>query len=112
MRWIIEGAEKVSKTDHKVEDTKCVKDAVAAYRDDNDWLGHFLTDCCDVGKDLEEKSGEFYQQYRAYCILNGEYIRSTTDFYAAIEQAGFFRHKTNKGSFVHGVKLKTGNDFI
>ena len=112
MKWIIEGAEKVSKTDHKVEDPKCVKDAVAAYRDDNDWLGHFLTDCCDVGKDLEEKSGEFYQQYRAYCIQNGEYIRSTTDFYAAIEQAGFFRHKTNKGSFVHGVKLKTGNDFI
>ena len=67
MKWIIEGAEKVSKTDHKVEDPKCVKDAVAAYRDDNDWLGHFLTDCCDVGKDLEEKSGEFYQQYRAYC---------------------------------------------
>ena len=112
MKWIIEGAEKVSKTDHKVEDPKCVTDAVAAYRDDNDWLGHFLTDCCDVGKDLEEKSGEFYQQYRAYCIQNGEYIRSTTDFYAAIEQAGFFRHKTNKGSFVHGVKLKTGNDFI
>lgn len=112
MKWIIEGAEKVSKTDHKVEDPKCVKDAVAAYREDNDWLGHFLTDCCDVGKDLEEKSGEFYQQYRAYCIQNGEYIRSTTDFYAAIEQAGFFRHKTNKGSFVHGVKLKSGNDFI
>lgn len=112
MKWIIEGAEKVSKTDHKVEDPKCVKDAVAAYREDNDWLGHFLTDCCDVGKDLEEKSGEFYQQYRAYCIQNGEYIRSTTDFYSAIEQAGFFRHKTNKGSFVHGVKLKSGNDFI
>ena len=112
MKWIIEGAEKVSKTDHKVNDPKCVKDAVAAYREDNDWLGHFIADCCDVGKDLEEKSGEFYQQYRAYCIQNGEYIRSTTDFYAAIEQAGFFRHKTNKGSFVHGVKLKTGNDFI
>jgi P4 family phage/plasmid primase-like protien len=112
MKWIIEGAELAIKSDHKVEDPQCVKDAVAAYREDNDWLGHFLTDCCDVGKGLEEKSGEFYQQYRAYCIQNGEYIRSTTDFYTAIEQAGFFRHKTNKGSFVHGVKLKTGNDFI
>ena len=112
MKWIIEGAEKVSKSDHKVDDPKCVKDAVAAYREDNDWLGHFLTDCCDVGSGLQEKSGEFYQQYRAYCIQNGEYIRSTTDFYAAIENAGFFRHKTNKGSFLHGVKLKTGNDFI
>ena len=112
MKWIIEGAEKVSKSDYKVDDPKCVKDAVASYREDNDWLGHYLADCCELDASYEEKSGEFYQQYRAYCIQNGEYIRSTTDFYAAIEQAGFFRHKTNKGSFVTGVKLKTGSDFI
>ena len=78
LSWIIEGAEKVSKSDHKVDDPKCVKDAVAAYREENDWLAHFITDCCDIGDDLEEKSGELYQQYRAYCIQNGEYIRSTT----------------------------------
>ena len=112
MKWIIEGAEKVSKTDHKVDDPKCVKDAVAAYRDDNDWLGHFIADCCEVDESYEEKSGEFYQQYRAYCIQSGEYTRSTTDFYSAVEKMGFYRHKTNKGSFVTGVKLKTGNDFI
>lgn len=112
LSWIIEGAEKVSKSDHKVDDPKCVKDAVAAYREENDWLAHFITDCCDIGDDLEEKSGELYQQYRAYCIQNGEYIRSTTDFYVAIEKAGFFRRKTNKGSYVHGVKLKSGSDFI
>lgn len=112
MKWIIEGAEKVSKSDHKVDDPKCVRDAVAAYRDDNDWLGHFIADCCEVDENAEEKSGELYQQYRAYCIQNGEYTRSTTDFYAAVEKMGFYRHKTNKGSMVTGVKLKTGSDFI
>lgn len=112
MKWIIEGAEKVSQSDHKVDDPKVVRDAVAAYREDNDWLGHFLSDCCEVDDSFEEKSGELYQQYRAYCIQNGEYTRSTTDFYAAVDKAGFFRHKTNKGIMVHGVKLKTGNDFI
>lgn len=112
MKWIIEGAEKVSQSEHKVDDPKVVRDAVAAYREDNDWLGHFLSDCCEVDDSFEEKSGELYQQYRAYCIQNGEYTRSTTDFYAAVDKAGFFRHKTNKGIMVHGVKLKTGNDFI
>lgn len=68
MKWIIEGAEKVTKSDHKVDDPKCVSDAVAAYREENDWLWHFLEDCCDVDPSYEEKSGEFYQQYRAYCI--------------------------------------------
>jgi len=112
MKWIIEGAEKVSKANHKVADPKVVRDAVEAYREDNDWLGHFIAECCEVDDSFEEKSGEFYQQYRAYCIQNGEYIRSTTDFYSAIDKAGFFRHKTSKGVMVHGVKLKMGNDFI
>ena len=112
MKWIIEGAEKVSKTDHKVDDPKCVRDAVAAYREDNDWLGHFINDCCDVGDGLTEKSGEFYQQYRAYCIQSGEYTRSTTDFYAAVEKAGFVRRKGTNGTLVYGLKLKTGQDFL
>ena len=112
MKWIIEGAEKVSKTDHKVDDPKCVKDAVAAYREDNDWLGHFIADCCEVGDGLTEKSGEFYQQYRAYCIQSGEYTRSTTDFYAAVEKAGFVRRKGTNGTLVYGLKLKTGQDFL
>lgn len=112
MKWIIEGAEKVSKTDHKVDDPKCVRDAVAAYREDNDWLGHFIADCCDVGDGLTEKSGEFYQQYRAYCIQSGEYTRSTTDFYAAVEKAGYVRRKSNNGTLVYGLSLKTGQDFL
>lgn len=112
MKWIIEGAEKACKSDHKVDDPKCVKDAVAAYREDNDWLGHFIADCCEVDASYEEKSGELYQQYRAYCIQNGEYTRSTTDFYTATDKAGFLRHKTNKGIMVQGVKLKSGSDFI
>lgn len=112
MKWIIEGAEKVSKTDHKVDDPKCVRDAVAAYREDNDWLGHFLADCCDIGSGLTEKSGEFYQQYRAYCIQSGEYTRSTTDFYSAVEKAGFVRKKGTKGTLVYGLSLKSGQDFV
>lgn len=112
MKWIIEGAEKVSQTDHKVKDPKCVKDAISAYREDNDWLGHFLNDCCDLDASFTEKSGEFYQQYRAYCIQGGEYTRSTTDFYAAVEKAGYVRRKTMNGTLVYGLKLKTGQDFL
>ena len=112
MKWIIEGAQKVSGCDHKVDDPKCVKDAIEAYREENDWLGHFLSECCEVGDGLTEKSGEFYQQYRAYCIQSGEYTRSTTDFYAAVEKAGFVRRKNMNGTLVYGLKLKTGQDFL
>ena len=59
-----------------------------------------------------EKSGEIYQAYRAYAMTNGEYVRSTTDFYNAMEKADFGRRRTNKGNLVIGVKLKEGQDFL
>ena len=112
LAWIIEGAQKTVAQNFKTDPPQCVKDAVQAYREDNDWLGRYIDECCEVDLSYQEKSGEFYQQYRAYCIQNGEYIRSTTDFYSAVDKAGFIRRKTNKGMFVHGVQLKSGQDFL
>ncbi len=99
MSWIIEGAKKAVEMDFKVPLPKVVEDAIEAYREDNDWMGHFLADCCDINKDASEKSGELYQAYRAYCLQNGEFTRSTTDFYSAIEKAGFVRRKTRSESW-------------
>ncbi|MBR1635680.1 MAG: primase C-terminal domain-containing protein [Lachnospiraceae bacterium] len=112
MSWIIEGAKKAYDMDFKVPLPKIVEDAIEAYREDNDWLGHFLADCCDIDKAASEKSGELYQAYRAYCLQNGEFTRSTTDFYSSIEKAGFPKKKVKIGSFVYGLKLKEGQDFL
>jgi len=112
MSWIIEGAKKAYDMDFKVPLPKVVKDAIEAYREDNDWLGHFLADCCDIDKAASVKSGELYQAYRADCMKNGEFARSTTDFYSAIEKAGFSKRKNNKGAFVYGLKLRDGQNFL
>ena len=112
MKWIIEGAQKAIAAGFKTPLPKCVEEAIQSYREDNDWLGHFISECCDVGDTLSEKSGELYQQYRAYCIQNGEYIRSTTDFYAGMQRSGYVKRKTNTGAFVYGLKLKAGQDFL
>lgn len=112
LKWIIEGAQKAIGMKFRTPLPKAVEDAISEYREENDWLGQFLDECCELGPDLEEKSGEFYQQYRAYCIQAGEYVRSTADFYTAVEKAGFSRHRTNRGMFVHGLRLKDGQDFL
>lgn len=105
MSWIIEGAEKAIKANFKTSVPAAVSNSVKAYREANDWLGHFLSDCCEVGDQLTEKSGELYSQYRGYCAKNMEYTRSTTDFYSALDQAGFRRKRTNKGNLILGLKL-------
>ena len=112
MKWIIEGAKKAIDEDFKFKEPKAVLDAVAAYKEDNDWLGEFLEDRCVIDSSSEVKSGELYQCYRATCMELGEYIRSTTDFYNALEKAGFKKYKRNTGKVVLGLRLKPGQDFL
>ncbi|MFH0373587.1 phage/plasmid primase, P4 family [Streptococcus sp. A22] len=112
MTWIIEGAEKSVKAHFKFTLPKVVQESVAAYREANDWMGQFLSDCCDVDATFTEKSGELYSTYRTYCLKVNEYTRSTTDFYTALANAGFTKKKTSKGMIVQGLRLKEDDDFL
>ena len=112
MTWIINGAKKAIEANFHTELPKVVKEAIDKYRESNDWLGQFIEERCEVDPSYSEKSGDLYQQYRFSCMANGEYVRSTSDFYGALEKAGYLKRKSNKGSFVYGLKLKEGQDFL
>lgn len=107
LQWIIEGAKRVIASDYKIVQPRVVQDAIQKYKENNDWLSHFLEDCCEIDPSYEAKSGEVYNTYRSYCNQMGEYARSTTDFYTAIEAADFTRHKTKKGMLIRGFRLKS-----
>ena len=107
LSWIIEGAKRVIANDYKIVQPKVVQDAIQKYKENNDWLAHFLDDCCEMGDDFEAKSGEFYNAYRSYCLQMGEYTRSTTDFYSALESTGVVRKRTRTGVIIYGLKLKS-----
>lgn len=107
LSWIIEGAEKIIRDGYHLKAPGCVINAIDAYRENNDWLSAFIEECCEVGPDYEQKSGEFYQEYRAYCQRNGEYTRSTTDFYTAIENTGYQRKTIRHCRYVLGIRLKS-----
>ena len=93
MSWIIEGARKVIRHDHKTTKPKVVVDAIAAYRGMNDWMGIFLEECCEVGDGLEYKSGELYEEFP--CLLPA-YRRVSAykcGFCLELEKRGFTRKK-------------------
>lgn len=106
LSWLIEGARKVIEANYQITRPQCVLDAIGAYREGNDWLGTFINECCEVDKSYQEKSGELYRRYREYCNENVEYVRSTTDFYTALEQAGYKRRKMHEGNFIVGLSIK------
>lgn len=107
LQWIIEGARRVIANDYKIVQPRVVQDAIRKYKENNDWLSHFLDDCCEMGDDFEAKSGEFYNAYRSYCLQMGEYTRSTTDFYSALESTGVVRKRTRTGVIIYGLRLKS-----
>ena len=83
-----------------------MREAIAAYREDNDWLMKFIEACCDVGAAFRQPSGKLYESYRSYCFRTGDYTRDTTTFYRSLEQAGFQRVRRMDGRFVFGLRLK------
>ena len=107
LSWIIEGARKVIAADCKISIPPRVQRAIDEYREHNNWLEHFLEECCEIELSYVTKSGEVYDEYRAFCSRTGEYIRSGADFYGAIEAAGFERYRNKKGKFIKGLRLKT-----
>ncbi len=106
LAWMIEGAKMVIEKNFKFDTPLCVKQAINKYMQDNDWLGHFIEDCCDVGESYKEKSSELYSEYRGYCLNMGEFARSTSDFYTALEIAGYKKHRTKECRYILGLRIK------
>lgn len=109
LSWIIEGAKKVIDCDYRLVLPKCVENAIAEYREMNNWFTHFLDDCCEVDPSYEVSSNDLYITYRKYCADLGEFARSTTDFYTALDNNGFGRFIKKRIKYIRGIKLKEEN---
>jgi len=110
LAWVIDGAKKVIDMDYHIPVPACVQKAIEEYRSQNDWFGHFLQDKCDMDSDAKESSSALYQAYRNYSIDCNEYVRSTADFYFALEKAGFERVTLNRKRYFKGLRLRNDDD--
>lgn len=110
LTWVIEGARKVIADNYKIDPPQKVRDAIEHYKESNDWLSYFLSERCELDHAYVTKSSEVYNEYRIFCTQVGEFTRSTTDFYTALETVGFERYRDRKGRYIKGLRLKT--DFM
>ena len=106
LAWVIEGAKKVIELEYQISVPDCVKKAIEEYRAQNDWFGHFLEEKCEVDDSFKESSSALYQAYRNYSLDCNEYVRSTADFYFALEKAGFDRLTVNRKRYFKGLKIR------
>ena len=110
LKWIMTGAKRVIEKDYHIVKPAVVEAAIQKYKDNSDWLSQFLDECCEIDSSYSAKSGDVYNAYRSYCMQVGDYIRSTTDFYTALECAGFERKRSKSARLLFGLQLKS--DFL
>lgn len=108
LSWVIKGAKRFIEDHYKIEEPGCVRRAIDSYREENDWLGHFIEECCDAGNSYEAPAGPLYDRYRRFCEDSGEYIRNMRDFKNALERAGYEHKRGTGGKRMYiGIKEKS-----
>ena len=105
LSWIIEGAYKFIKAGYEIEAPEIVRQAIKDYREANDWVNNYLTECCETGKGFTERAGRLYENYRDYCKRNGEFTRKSDIFKTALEKAGFVHGRNGKIRYWTGLKI-------
>ena len=105
LAWIIDGARKFYQARYHIEQPECVRQAIAEYRQQNDWFHNFINDRCEIGGSYAEGAQSMYLNYRAYCDEVGDYKRSAAEFKNEMLKAGYKWHKSNKGASYYGIRI-------
>jgi P4 family phage/plasmid primase-like protien len=95
MAWAVAGCLEWQKSGLKKPAS--VKQATQEYLDNEDTLGQWITDCCELGKDLKYITGDAYKSYADYVDKAGEGIVSKKRFSQRMDARGF-NTKGRKGN--------------
>ena len=106
LSWMIAGARRFIANGYKLTPPAVVREALADYRKSCDWLGGFLTECCELGENYATSSRELYQRYSSYCQVNGDYRRDSRDFTNAMQTAGYALQHKKIGNLYAGLRLR------
>lgn len=105
LNWALEGLARLHKRG-KFAPPKCVEDATAEFKNNNDVPALFLADIdALIGPQYEAQAGQLYEKYKAWCIENGHKAQSSTSLADEWRRLGFDRRKANGRAFWRGVGL-------
>lgn len=84
-----------------------VKDATKQYREEEDTLGSFLAECCEVDPNATVAYSKLFETYTSWCEKNGEQPEKTKFFGSMLSNRGFLPDRTHaEGRIRLGLRLK------
>ena len=85
-----------------------VTEATKEYREGEDIIGRFTSDCCELTPEVKVKSADLYHSYRDWCKDNGHMPLSSTKFGKRMGER--FEKKKSNGIHYIGIRLCTAFD--
>lgn len=98
-QWLAEGCREYRRIGLKDPDS--VKSATSSYEKQNDYVGLFIDEKCEISDDYTVKRGDLYSAYKIWCKTNELYILSAPKFN---EQMGLHARKVK----IQGEQLWKG----
>ena len=105
MKWIIEGAQQAINLGCRLTPPECIQNAIETFRQENDWFGNFISECCEIGEGKQESASALYSRYRDFCRATNEHVRSTNDFYKQMGER-FSKRNLHGYKYYEGIQLR------
>ena len=105
LQWIVDGAKQFIGSSFKIESPECVRNAIAEYRQENDWVCKFVATCCETGTGYTVSADALQRRYREYCESKEEQACSAGELKRSLEAAGYRHQRTREGAIYRGLKL-------
>jgi len=103
LNWMIEGCIKWQEDGLKVP--KEIIEATEEYREDQDYLGEFFKQCCDIKTGEKCSFKSVFLVYRAYCRIFDMPTQGRISFIDTLDSKKFKKVHEERGSFYHGFRL-------
>ena len=103
LAWLLRGCLEWQRTGLRIP--AAVLQARKAYRDEEDTLGQFISECCALTERAKAKSGQLYERYREWCQENG--LKAMTGTAFGLEMKKMFRwNRETRGYHYYGIGIR------
>lgn len=96
LRWLLRGLADWQSDPHWTADA--VTEATSSYKDEQDRIGAFLLDSCQIGPTYSVLVGDLYETYASWCEDTDQEPVGKTDMGRLLKQRGIRQKRTEKGA--------------
>jgi putative DNA primase/helicase len=102
LAWLVKGF--MEYHNYGLNPPDSVKINTSKYREDEDIIGQFITECCSLSLNFKEQAGPLYSAYKGWCELNSYTAIGSRKFGEKMVQE-FKRVQENGCRYYKGIKL-------